>query len=599
MKKILKLAAFATLLSSLAFADGANTRESVFGKKKPEAEQPATETPKSEPVKTESSRPETPKTEPVKTESSKPETPKTEQVQTAASKPETPKTEQVPAKTEPTAKPVQAPVTSAPESSTPRKSGASAPAAAATPAPTSEPAARQDKASVFSKISSPPATETTDTAANPAAAAANPEFSFNNTDPYTGWAYTAVDTAVYRKGHLKAVMSGTQGTFGLYAVRDDGKEIPLLSSYDFFNSTAFMLRVGRKEYLLNYSGGIASEARQTEAGIQMSYTIPGKATFLLDFTFPEEGITGGLEDTIKVTMYTVNLGQNPQTFTSKAIFDTILGESSSKHFLTFAIPELNTQRKFHSMKADRWVCSASNAAAIEFVFYGADITEPDCVTLGPIGKLSDYWEPDAHEGKGFSTALSYNNSGVAANWKTAYLLPEQIDVKTFYIATAEGVEPIYAGRMPAGDELVESIEAGEGPFPGDKGNKPAKANEAVPAGTAVSEEVSVPAATESAPATSSARQDVFGKSEPVQEQQPAPAVKEEQALPVSQTEPEKPPLSEAAKAVSEQQLDYEYIQNLIDYIESLQDAESIDREELTSLNEELDAIFERLRSMGN
>lgn len=532
MKRILKLAAFVTLLSSLAFADGANTRESVFGKKKAEPEQT-----KQEPAKTEAPKAESPKTEPSSASSQSP----------AAS---------------------------------PKTAGASGESAAAQAA---EPAARQDRASVFSKSSSlsgTDAAETTVPVQGPDVTAENPEFSFNNTDPYTGWAYTVVDTAVYRKGHLKAVMSGSQGSFGLYAVRDDGKEIPLLSSYDFFNSTAFMLRVGRKEYLLNYSGGISSEARQTEAGIQMSYTIPGKATFLLDFTFPEDGITGGLEDTIKVTMYTVNLGQNPQTFTSKAIFDTILGESSSRHFLTFAVPELNTQRKFHTMKSDRWVCSASNAAAIEFVFYGADITEPECVTLGPIGKLSDYWEPDAHEGKGFSTALSYNNSGIAANWKTSYLLPEQVDVKTFYIATAEGVEPVYAGRMPAGDELVESIEAGEGPFPGDKGSKPVKAKETVPA--AESEATDTPAASGAARSS-----------------EPAPAAKEEQALPPAQAEPDKAPLSDAAKAVTEDQLDYEYIQNLIDYIESLQDAEAIDREELTSLNEELDAIFERLRSMGN
>ncbi len=504
MKRILKLAALAVLLGSLAFAEGTNSRESIFGKKK--------------------SEPEKPKQEPVKTE-----TPPAE----------TSMAEQAPAKPELAPEPSQVPETSEPE------------------------------------------------------AAVASEFSFNDKDPLSGWAYTVVDRAEYRKGHLKAVMNGAQGTFGLYAVRDDGKEIPLLSSYDFFNSTAFMLRVGRKEYLLNYSGGIASEARQTEAGIQMVYTIPGKAKFLLDFTFPEDGITGGLEDTIRVTMYTVNLGQNPQTFTSKAIFDTILGESSSKHFLTYAIPELSTQRKFHSMKADRWVCSASNAAAIEFIFYGADITEPECVTLGPIGRLSDYWEPDAHEGKGFSTALSYNNSGVASNWKTSYLLPEQVDVKTFYIATAEGVEPVYAGRMPAGDELVEAIEAGEGPFPGDKGKPAVAKDEPEPAGT-------VPVTDETAPAVETAPAKQDGAGQPPQEEPSAPATQSvPEEVPSGKSPAEDGQLSEAAQAVREDQLDYEYIQNLIDYIESLQDAEAIDREELTSLNEELDAIFERLRSMGN
>lgn len=399
---------------------------------------------------------------------------------------------------------------------------------------------------------------------NPAGTDVSPASAGAMTDPYTGWTYTAVDRAEYKKGHVKAVLSGSQGSFGLYAVRDDGKETALLSSYDFFKSTAFLLRVGRKEYLLNGSGGVKSEARQTEAGVQMAYTIPGKAFFLLDFTFPEEGTAGGLEDTIKIRMYTENLGTNPQTFTSKAIFDTILGESSSRHFSTYAIDELNTQKQFHSMKQDRWVCSANKSAAIEFLFCGADITEPDFLTLGPIGKLYDYWEPEAHEGKGFSTVLSYNNSGVAINWRTVYLLPGQQDVKTFYIATAEGVEPVYAGRLPSGDELIEAVEAGRSPFPGEAAAGPASPDETQ--GTAVPE---------------------AGQTTP-EDKQPAPApAKEEQ------------PLSEAAKAVTEDQLDYEYIQNLIDYIESLEEAGSIDREELQSLNEELDAIFERLRSMEN
>ena len=416
------------------------------------------------------------------------------------------------------------------------------------------------------------------------------------TDPYTGWTYTAVDRAEYKKGHVKAVLSGSQGSFGLYAVRDDGKETALLSSYDFFKSTAFLLRVGRKEYLLNGSGGVKSEARQTEAGVQMAYTIPGKAFFLLDFTFPEEGTAGGLEDTIKIRMYTENLGTNPQTFTSKAIFDTILGESSSRHFSTYAIDELNTQKQFHSMKQDRWVCSANKSAAIEFLFCGADITEPDFLTLGPIGKLYDYWEPEAHEGKGFSTVLSYNNSGVAINWRTAYLLPGQQDVKTFYIATAEGVEPVYAGRLPSGDELIEAVEAGRSPFPGEAAAGQASPDETQ--GTAVPEAgQTTPADNQPEPAPGKEEQlpeDKQTSPAPVQEaktpadNQPAPApAKEEQ------------PLSEAAKAVTEDQLDYEYIQNLIDYIESLEEAGSIDREELQSLNEELDAIFERLRSMGN
>ncbi|MBQ9537898.1 MAG: hypothetical protein IJU95_01400, partial [Treponema sp.] len=421
--------------------DGAvvTSRDSIFSKRQKTEEQSAAAAQKSEPAEaakaTEPARKSeaAQKSEPVKAS----EAAKTAEATKTA---EAAKTTE-PAKTAEAAKTTEA--TKPAKATEPAKSAelvqVTAPVQAAEPAQASEPVKTGGDEAFPSRKKTPGVTEiitaSSDTETVTQAVAVETEggndFSPNETDPYTGWKYSVVDTAEYRKGHLKAVLKGWQGSFGLYAVRDDGKEIPLLSSYDFFNSTAFMLRVGRKEYLLNYSGGVKSEARRTEVGLQMAYTIPGKAFFLVDFTFPEKRVTGGLEDTIKLTMYTVNLGKNPQTFTSKAVFDTILGESSSRHFCTFVESELNGQRKFHSMKSDRWVCSANNAAAIEFLLYGADVSEPDCVTLGPIGNLYDYWEPVAHDGKGFSTVLSYNNSGVAVNWKTAYLLPEQTDVKTF------------------------------------------------------------------------------------------------------------------------------------------------------------------------
>ncbi len=369
--------------------------------------------------------------------------------------------------------------------------------------------------------------------------AAAPTFYPMAHDPYSGLGYSVVEKADYRSGRLKVSVNGSMGSFGMYEIREDGKEIPILSSYDFFSSTAFMLRIGRKEYLLNYAGGVKSEARRTEAGLQIAYTIPGKAFFLVDFTFPAAGAGRPMENAVQVNMYTVNLGDNPQTFTSKAVFDTILGESSSQHFSTYESPELNTQRKFGTMKNDRWICSTNKVVAIGFLLYGADISEPGNVSLGPIASLSESWEPTINEGKGFSTVLSYNNSGVAMNWKTAYLLPGQTDRKLFYITTADGTE------------LLDALESGS--------------------------------------------TKLFARPENSQESEQTA-----RAVPVTaEAEPSRQPLSPAAQAVTEDQLDLEYIQNLIDYIESLQEAGSVNREEYTSLNEELDAIFEKLRSMGN
>ena len=393
----------------------------------------------------------------------------------------------------------------------------------------------------------------TSEAADPAASA-SVDFFPTDQDPYSGWKYSVFEKATYRSGRLQVSVNGTQGSFGIYEIRDDGKEVPLLSSYDFFSSTAFMLRIGRKEYLLNYAGGIKSEARQTEAGLQLAYTIPGKAFFLLDFVFPAVEAGRTAESAVQVTLYTVNRGENPQTFTNKAIFDTILGESSSQHFSTYESPELNTQRKFQTMKNDRWICSANKTASLALVLSGAGISEPGSVTLGPIASLSESWEPTVNDGKGFSTVLSYNNSGVAVNWKTAYLLPGQVDTKRFAIAATHD------------RRLLDALESGGVPFA-------AKA-EAVQDRQQEEAAVPIPAA--------EAKEDAA----PVAEAAPLPAA-------------EDPPLSPAAQAVTEAQLDFEYIQNLIDYIESLEGEDAINRDEYTSLNEELDAIFEKIRSMGN
>ncbi len=385
-------------------------------------------------------------------------------------------------------------------------------------------------------------------------AAAQPD----STDPYTGWSYSTAKKVEYTQGHVSLKLRGDQGTFGLYAVSDSGKETPLFSSYDFFNSTYFMLRVGRKEYAMHYSGGVKSEARQTSYGAQMAYEIPGKAVFIVDFTFPQEtaDMPEMVKDCVRVNLYTVNLSENPQTFTVKGIFDTILGESTSSHFSTAAVPEMNKQKQFHSMKNDKWIRSSNKKAAVQFMLSGADISEPECVTLGPVDSLARYWQPEVHESKGYSTVLSYNNSGVAVNWKTAYLLSSQVDVKTFYITVAEGVEPIYAGKTPAGDDLISSLESGNELFPGSS-IPDLSVSDAQPAGT-----------------ETASKDNGAGSGKTVE-------------------------LSPAAQAVTEEQLDPEYIQNLIDYIDSLSSADDIDKEELKSLNDELDAIFEKLRSIGN
>ena len=290
---------------------------------------------------------------------------------------------------------------------------------------------------------------------------------------------------------------------------------------------------------------MASEARKTENGVQLAYTIPGKAYCVLDFSFPKNEAVESLQNIVRVTMYTVNIGKTPQTFTLKGVFDTILGEASGKHFSTAINEKLNYQKQLHSMKDDKWIRSANKNTAMQFMLDGYGISEPEEVSVTSLKLLTKYWIPEVVDSKGFSMPASYNNSGVGINWKTAYLNPNDVDVKTFYLSIAEGVAPIYAGKEPAGLDFLSALE-----------------QETVFDGLPVKE----------------VEEDISGSE-------------------VEIKEPEEVELSPAAQAVTEEQLDPEYIQNLIDYIESIKSEEDIETEELISLNEELDAIFERLRSI--
>ncbi len=364
-------------------------------------------------------------------------------------------------------------------------------------------------------------------------------------DECTGWKYTVDKHAVAENRDVRIRLRGDNGTFALYTINSKGKEVSLFSSYKSNSESFFVLKVGRKQYTLNSAGGVASEARKTENGVQLAYTIPGKAYCVLDFSFPKNEAVESLQNIVRVTMYTVNIGETPQTFTLKGVFDTILGEASGKHFSTAINEKLNYQKQLHSMKDDKWIRSANKNTAMQFMLDGYGISEPEEVSVTSLKLLTKYWIPEVVDSKGFSMPASYNNSGVGINWKTAYLNPNDVDVKTFYLSIAEGVAPIYAGKEPAGLDFLSALE-----------------QETVFDGLPVKE----------------VEEDISGSE-------------------VEIKEPEEVELSPAAQAVTEEQLDPEYIQNLIDYIESIKSEEDIETEELISLNEELDAIFERLRSI--
>ena len=86
---------------------------------------------------------------------------------------------------------------------------------------------------------------------------------FDSIDEYTGWIYMVDKHAVAENRDVRIRLRGDNGTFALYTINGKGKEVSLLSSNRSHAGSFFTMKVGRKQYVLNFEGGVTSEARKT------------------------------------------------------------------------------------------------------------------------------------------------------------------------------------------------------------------------------------------------------------------------------------------------------------------------------------------------
>lgn len=430
-------------------------------------------------------------------------------------------------------------------------------------------------------------------------------------DEYTGWSYIPEKNFSIERDGVKISLFGSTGSFGIYAIPEKGSPVPLLSSYDYFNSTYFSVRIDSKEYRLNRENGVKSEARRTPYGAQMAYTIDNKAQIVLDFSFLPSVSESTRVDMVRVTVYTINLSRKNMPFELKSVFDTSLGENTVAHFSTAARSRINSETELQNMAEHLWVRSSNSSAAIQFLLSGKGITPVKTVALGNNQTFeSPSWYPRVTEDKSFSSVISYNNSCVCICWEKFYLDPLRTQAVTFYISVAAD------GNEPAGKNFLKSLEQGKDvlsrkspsvkepsvpsvtpePIPvkkeeiaptyaetlfGRKETTSVSSEQQLPSQTPGSK---VPAAEEKVPKTPAATEDPRPSEESADSQQSAP---------VSSVEEQKDAVPETPGS----SIDPEYIQNLIDRIQMLEESGSdVDSEEIKRLNEELDSIMLRLGS---
>lgn len=446
-------------------------------------------------------------------------------------------------------------------------------------------------------------------------------------DPYTGWVYLPEKNPDIVSGDVKLVLKTGTGSFGIYVIPEQGKEIPLLSTYDAYNSSFFAIKCGRKEYRLNRENGVRTSTRKTAYGAQLVYTIDNKAQVTVDFSLFPSISTSSRVDMIRVTVYTTNLGKTIQSFSVKGVFDTILGENAYTHFSTAARSRVDGERLYTDMSGERWIRSSNENSTIQFLLYGKGITKPQAVILGSKDLLSGTsWQPAIQESRGFSSVLTYNNSALGINWPTFYLDPQKTNAITFYISVAAD------GNEPAGKEFLTALESGNIALSATPPSYVTTSDVAatpslIPQeelttfyrtgmpviddgkdhsldGTAENQEpdkTSISLEDEPAPVPSidtpsiDTIEDVVSVAAPekINEPEVIETVKEPSVSETSVTETVVPETS-----VTDNQLDPEYIQNLLDRIAELEENPSTAAaEELQSLSEELDSILLKLRSL--
>lgn len=419
-------------------------------------------------------------------------------------------------------------------------------------------------------------------------------------DPYTGWVYLPEKNPEVFSGDVKLVLKTGTGSFGIYVIPEQGKEIPLLSTYDAYNSSFFAIKCGRKEYRLNRENGVKTSTRKTAYGAQLVYTIDNKAQVTVDFSLFPSISTSSRVDMIRVTVYTTNLGKTIQSFSVKSVFDTILGENAYTHFSTAARSRVDGERLYTDMSGERWIRSSNEDSTIQFLLDGKGITKPQAVILGSKDLLSGTsWQPAIQESRGFSSVLTYNNSALGINWPTFYLDPQKTNAITFYISVAAD------GNDPAGKDFLNALETGNIALSATPPSYVTTSDVAAAPSDIPQEELTTFYRT-GMPIIDDGQDHLEEQNYETNENVEVPEVNEvDDVVSIVETIDNKEtevlsdiPQSVEGVSVVDTQLDPEYIQNLLDRIAQLEENPSLAAPgELQSLNDELDAILLKLRSL--
>lgn len=243
-------------------------------------------------------------------------------------------------------------------------------------------------------------------------------------------------------GNVRYFMKASVGGYQLFAIDEGKSQIPLFSGMEEFTSTFYELKLGKKIYRLSDSICAVIGTRKNELGGQMVYVVPKKARVFVKFEHVEhdESIKSEI---IRVTATVLNRSKRTDVFALKSVIDTVLGEKAGPHFISSSEAAIDSERQVRKMDEMKWLLSTDSKTGVQFLFKGADIVEPEAVSLSNKDFLSlQNWIPAITKERSFDSVLSYNNSAMCINWESKVLAPgEQFSVVYYMAVATDGVKP--------------------------------------------------------------------------------------------------------------------------------------------------------------
>ncbi len=243
-------------------------------------------------------------------------------------------------------------------------------------------------------------------------------------------------------------------------------------------------------------------------------------------------VMGIPDDMVKVTVFVSNISDKPQDIGIKGVFDTILGEGTDYHFISSAGRRINGEKQFYDFKKDRAVVSTNGKTSLQIVLDGSTVTPVECISFA---------NRDSLEASAWIPVIvdsrSFNSVLAYNNSSVSVNWPVEKyapgETKNIVFFLAAGTDH----QMPNGLAFVDNIENKNGE-----------------------------------------------------------AAVEFQEIDKKELEVKKPEVDFVVPQVTDKQLDPEYIQNLINKINSLQsDPATVNRNEVRQLSAELDAIMKKMR----